>query len=155
MQLSDAVVALGQVSVPSAPGLGSLSQYGPLGIIAGALLGLFGLLFKKLIDNVLKQNAIMQAQQLTKLDEIRNGLFETKTALVLELGATKTVINQLSADVVQELEALRADVDNLNPRRSTTDTPLPQLLPRRRQTMPPGGVAPGPPGQPMPRPPRR
>lgn len=144
------------MAVPSAPGLGSLSQYGPLGIIAGALLGLFGLLFKKLIDNVLKQNAVMQAQQLTKLDEIRNGLFETKTALVLELGATKTVINQLSADVVQELEALRSDVANLEQsRRSSTDTPLPQLAPRRRPTMPPGTVLPGPTGQPMPRPPRR
>jgi hypothetical protein len=169
MPLSDAVVALGQASVAATQGF-DLSQYGPLGIVAGGLLALFGVIFKKLIDSVLKQNVAMQQQYLAKLDEINQGiarvgafvgeLREMKISIIAEMAGTKQVINQLSADVIQELEALRTDAAARDPRRSTTDTPLPAPLPRRRPTMPPGGLSLSQPQpQPQPgqatRPPRR
>lgn len=133
------LIALSQAATSTAalPDVGAFSwnQWGPMGAVAGAMLTLFGWVFKRLIDNVLKQNAHVMQLQLTKLDEIKSGLVEMKTAILNEMNTTQTVLNQLNANVVQELEALRSDVAGFDSRArggtgSYTDTPVP--VPRRQ-----------------------
>lgn len=110
-----------------------------MGAVAAVLLGLFGWLFKRLVDNMLRQNEQQGAQQLAKLDEIKNGLSALSERvvgrldalsekMVAELGSTKTILHAVADETVGELDRLRTD---LGTSQRTTDTPLPAPPPRR------------------------
>lgn len=65
----------------AASGIGALAQYGAVGAILGLLLTLFLWQFKRMFDQLLRQNEQLLAQQNTLLAEIRSGVMNVASQI--------------------------------------------------------------------------